>query len=329
MPFSASYDRTAKIITAAVCLGLLAVVFTVHNVIVACLSLFVLLVGSAYSPRGYLLQGRSILVKRLAGGVRVALDDVREARRATPEDFRACVRLWGSGGMFGYYGLFSTAKLGKSTWYVTNRSNSVVLIAGGKTVLFSPDDPDGFLAAIRAAAPIPESQAEPAVQARPFGWTGNLIAVAVAMAVIVLLLGTFAYSPGVPSYTLTNETLTIYDRFYPVTLRASSVDLGQIRVVDLTQNTEWRPTVRTNGIAIVHYRSGWFRVAGGQKVRLYQADGQRVVLLPPQGEGAPVLYQAADPEKFVNEIRSAWGATARSSAGAAGPSNTNVSNAGK
>ena len=47
MQFSASYDRTAKIITGAVCLGLLAVVFTVHNLIVACLSLFVLLVGGA------------------------------------------------------------------------------------------------------------------------------------------------------------------------------------------------------------------------------------------------------------------------------------------
>src|ERR1700721_4452744 len=166
MPFSASYDRTAKIITGVVCLGLLAVVFTVHNPVVSCLSLLVLLVGSAYSPRGYLLQGRSILVKRLAGGARVALDDVREARRATPDDFRACVRLWGSGGMFGYYGVFSTSKLGRSTWYVTNRSNSVVLIAGGKTVLFSPDDPDRFLAAIRDAAPIPESHARPAVRTR-------------------------------------------------------------------------------------------------------------------------------------------------------------------
>src|ERR1700722_16919920 len=154
MPFSASYDRTAKIITGVVFLGLLAVVFTVHNLMVACLSLLVLLVGSAYSPRGYLLQGRSILVKRLAGGARVALDDVREARRATPEDFRACVRLWGSGGMFGYYGLFSTSKLGKSTWYVTNRSNGVVVITASKTVLFSPDAAEVFLAAIRAGAPV-------------------------------------------------------------------------------------------------------------------------------------------------------------------------------
>ena len=163
MQFSASYDRMAKIISAVVCLGLLAVVCMVHNLIVACLSLLVMLVGCAYSPRGYLLRGRSILVQRLAGAARVALDDVREARRATPDDFRGCIRLWGSGGLFGYFGLFSTAKLGKSTWYVTNRSHSVVLIAGGKTVLFSPDDPERFLAAVQAAAPVPAAPAAPSV----------------------------------------------------------------------------------------------------------------------------------------------------------------------
>ena len=111
----------------------------------------------AYSPRGYSLDGRSILVERLAGPVRIALDDVREVRRATPDDFRGCIRLGGSGGLFGYYGLFSTAKLGKSTWYVTNRSNSVVVITAAKTVLFSPDDPEAFSTTIRAYAPVSAS----------------------------------------------------------------------------------------------------------------------------------------------------------------------------
>jgi hypothetical protein len=116
----------------------------------------------------------------------------------------------------------------------------------------------------------------------------------------------FTYSPGVPGYTLTPDRLTIHDRFYPVTLSASSVDVDQIRVVDLTREAQWQPIARTNGFAVPHYRSGWFRVANGQKVRLYRADGQRVVLLPPIGDSAPVLYQAADPEGFVRQIRAVW-----------------------
>ena len=74
-------------------------------------------------------------------------------RRATPDDLRRAIRLRGSGGLFGYYGLFRSAKLGKFKAYVTDKNNRVVVITGSKTALFSPDDVDGFLNAIRAAAP--------------------------------------------------------------------------------------------------------------------------------------------------------------------------------
>jgi hypothetical protein len=311
--FPASYDRTAKIISGVVCLVLLVIVAVVPNILIACLSLLVLAISLACAPRGYAIEGRKILVTRFAGTVRIRLDDVRAARKATPDDLRGCIRLWGSGGLFGYYGLFSTAQLGKSTWYVTNRSNSVIVITGAKTVLFSPDDPDAFLAAVQAVAPIPESDAGLAFESPKSVSTGRVMVAAAVLAAIALSLFVFTYAPGVPSYTLTAEALTIHDRFYPVTLRASDVDIQQIRILDLRQNAEWRPIARTNGFAVPHYRSGWFRVASGQKVRLYRADSQRVVLLPPRGEGTPVLYQAAHPEQFIEEIRAAWSPSTRGS----------------
>jgi hypothetical protein len=315
MSFSASYDRTTKIVSSIVCLGFLAMNFAVHSIALICLSLLIMFLGYAYSPRRYALDGRAILVTRLVGTMRIPLDDLREARKATPDDFRGCIRLWGSGGLFGYYGLFSTTKLGKSTWYVTNRSNAVVLITAAKTILFSPDDPSGFLATIRSVAPISAPLVAPlSGQSRSLGSMGKMIAVAAAIAAVGVAAIAIVYSPGVPSYTLTTETLTIHDRFYPVTLRASSVDVRHIRIVDLSVDAEWRPTGRTNGFANAHYRSGWFRVASGQKVRLYQAAGRLVVLLPPKGDGAPVLYQAMDPDKFVDEILMAWSARAQSGA---------------
>ncbi len=313
MPFSASYDRTTLILSGFVCLFLSTAALAVHSILVACISLFVLLLGYAYSPRGYVLEGRSILVTRLAGTVRVPLDDVREVRRTTPDDFRGCIRLWGSGGLFGYYGLFRTAKLGKSTWYVTNRSNCIAMITGPKTVLISPDDPDAFLTTIRTAVPIPESPAVPAsAPSRSFGSRGKMIAVVAAIAGVGVAVLATTYSPGIPRYTLTPQALTIHDRFYPVTLRAEDVDIHQIRIVDLDQDSDWRPKLRTNGFSNPHYHSGWYRVANGQKVRLYQTDGQRVVLLPPKGDGAPVLYQAADPDDFANQVRAAWSGSAQS-----------------
>lgn len=104
----------------------------------------------AWSPRGYVVSKDAIRVQRLIGTATLPLAGVREARPATRDDLCGAIRLFGSGGMFGYYGLFRTRRLGRSYWYVTDRSKAVV-VAGTKTAVFSPDDVDGFLAAVRAA----------------------------------------------------------------------------------------------------------------------------------------------------------------------------------
>ncbi len=61
------------------------------------------------------------------------------------------------------------------------------------------------------------------------------------------------------SFTLTPTSLEIHDRFYPVTLGAASIDTPTVRVIDLAEESGWRPSVRTHGFANSHYRSGFFR----------------------------------------------------------------------
>jgi len=298
--FSASYDTTTKVISAVVLVVFLVIIVVTHSVVAGCLTAAIVVGAYAWSPRGYAVSDGSIEVKRLIGRARIPLDGLREARAATKDDFRGCLRLFGNGGLFGYYGLFRTSKLGKSTWYVTNRGKAVVVVTGEKTVLFSPDNVEGFIAAIGApTAPVPATQ-------DAGSRVGSLAGAAIGIVVIAILAFAFLYSPGPPSYTLTPESLTIHDRFYPVTLNRTSVDVEHIRVVDFGVDTEWRPTRRTNGFANAHYRSGWFRVASGQTVRMYRAGGTRLVLLPPKGDGAALLLETREPGKFVVEVRRKW-----------------------
>jgi hypothetical protein len=298
--FSASYDTTTKVISAVVLVVFLVIIVATHSVVAGCLTAAIVVGAYAWSPRGYAVSDGSIEVKRLIGRARIPLDGLREARAATKDDFRGCLRLFGNGGLFGYYGLFRTSKLGKSTWYVTNRGKAVVVVTGEKTVLFSPDNVEGFIAAIGApTAPVPATQ-------DAGSRVGSLAGAAIGIVVIAILAFAFLYSPGPPSYTLTPESLTIHDRFYPVTLNRTSVDVEHIRVVDFGVDTEWRPTRRTNGFANAHYRSGWFRVASGQTVRMYRAGGTRLVLLPPKGDGAALLLETREPGKFVVEVRRKW-----------------------
>jgi len=302
--FSAPYDTTTKIITAVVCVILVVVPLSTKIFALAALGWVLIAVCYAYSPLGYAISDRSIVVRRLIGRVRIPLDGVREIRAATPDDFRGCLRLWGNGDLFGYYGLFRTSKLGKSTWYVTNRSKAVVLITETKTTLFSPDDVDGFLAAVRAEVPVAGASSVGTIEPQGGGlaWLGA----AVGVAVIAFIVFAFSYAPGPPGLTLTADSLAIHDRFYPVTLQATGVDVAHIRVVDLAVDKQWRPTKKTKGFANSHYRSGWFQVANGQPVHLYEAGGKRLVLLPPKSDGAAVLVEVREPDRFVEEVQRTW-----------------------
>jgi len=266
------------------------------------------LISYALAPRGYAVLGRSLVVKRrLWRSVTVSLESIRELRPATADDFRGALRLWGDGGVFGYYGLFQTAKLGKCRWFLTNRSNAVVLVTEEKTVLLSPDDVSGFMAAIRAATAVPETL--PAAPMLPAGGKSAVapwIGVGIVVIVLAIVGFAFLYAPGPPKLTLTPQALEIHDRFYPFTLSAADVDIAGIRVVDIATDLEWRPTARTNGFSNAHYHSGWFRTVGGRTVRMYWADGKRLVLLPPKSSGPAVLVEANEPEKLIGQIRQEW-----------------------
>ena len=299
--YKASYDTTAKVISAVVCLMLVAIVAVLHVVIVEVLCPLLILVTYAYSPRGYAIEGGAIVIKRLAGNIRIPLADVREARAGTENDFRGTIRVAGNGGLFGYFGLFRTATLGKCSWYVTNRARTVIVRTDSKTFVLSPDEREDFLSQVGVRpGGTPTANPDTSYRSR----TGIIVGVGIGIVALVFLALALLYSPGVPGYSVTADSLTIHDRFYPVTLKLGSIDIPGVRVVDLSQDAEWRPTLRTNGFANAHYQSGWFRVANGNTVRLYRAGGSRLVLIPLR-DGHYVLYQAEDPTAFIGELKQA------------------------
>ena len=149
--FAVSYDWTTKVLTGIVVGGLLLASIVIRNPILAIASAAIVGFSYAYSPRGYVVSHGEIAIQRPIGDARVSLHGLWVVRPATPDDFRGGIRLFGSGGLFGYYGLFRTQALGRCTWYVTNGAKRVVVISNSKTTIFSPDDVDGFVRAVQAA----------------------------------------------------------------------------------------------------------------------------------------------------------------------------------
>ena len=309
--FSVTYDSTTKLMSGVVLLLFASISLVTQSVLLACIATALMLLSYAYSPRGYTVGPGFAAIQRRVGTVSIPLVETREIRTASANDLQGCVRLWGNGGLFGYYGLFRTSKLGKCTWYVTDRKKLVVLITRTKTFLLSPDDVNGFVSAIREAAseaPVAPDRVSGSTQAHGGrSSTGVLAGVGIAVAMLAVVAFALLYAPGPPRLTLLRDTLTIHDRFYPVTLNARDVDLTKARIVNIAADPDWRPTARTNGFANAHYHSGWFRVSSGRSVRMYWEHAKQLVLLPAKNGGAPVLIEVNDPEQFLSELRREWG----------------------
>jgi hypothetical protein len=59
------------------------------------------------------------------------------------------IRLWGSAGIWGHYGLYWRRDVGRYYAYVTDRSRLVACeTADGRAVVVSPSDPDGLVRAL-------------------------------------------------------------------------------------------------------------------------------------------------------------------------------------
>lgn len=301
--FPAPFDQTTKIVSVVVSAVLAAAAWMLGSPWAAGFLLLILLCY-AFSPRDYTVAASELVIRRrFAREVRLPRNSIHAARKATAADLAGTLRLWGNGGLFGYYGLFRTTTLGTTRWYVSDRNRLVVLFSDSRPVLISPDDPERFLAALGA----PEiSTQDPATTSPRRRFAVPLAGAAMGALALGVVAFALLYDPGPPSYTLTPGALTIHDRFYAVTVPADSVDIARIRIVDIGEDFEWRPTARTNGFANAHYRAGWFRVTNGQRVRMYRASGTRLVLLPPKSSGTPVLLEVADPARFIGEIRQIW-----------------------
>lgn len=100
-----------------------------------------------YSPAGYAITSEHLAIKRPLKPVLIKLSEIEKAEAIGPDMLEYSFRLWGSGGLFGYFGLFTNEKLGKYTAYLTNYSD-LVLIKTGKTYVISPDRRDEFLAVL-------------------------------------------------------------------------------------------------------------------------------------------------------------------------------------
>jgi len=103
-----------------------------------------------YLVRGYRLEGRTLVIKRLCWDTRVDISDMTSVETVPKEHFRGSWRLFGNGGLFALCGWFWNRKLGRYRAWVTDDDRLVLIQCVDRKLVVSPGQPDKFVRVLRA-----------------------------------------------------------------------------------------------------------------------------------------------------------------------------------
>ncbi len=99
-----------------------------------------------FAPRRFVIDSYGIEINRLIGTLRIPWNSVIEVKRygriSRTKDIRC---IFGSSGLYGYFGLFWVKGLGWVNAYLTSLDDCVLIVAERKKYLLSPSLVDEFL----------------------------------------------------------------------------------------------------------------------------------------------------------------------------------------
>lgn len=111
---------------------------------------FILIITLPYlwKPRLYEVSNDALIIHRLIRPVVIPIADIINIREGQKEEFKNSIRLFGSGGFFGFYGKFRNNTLKSYTMHASRMSRFVLIFTDNGLKVITPDDPIGLIKAI-------------------------------------------------------------------------------------------------------------------------------------------------------------------------------------
>ncbi|MEN9549889.1 MAG: hypothetical protein RIR12_2480 [Bacteroidota bacterium] len=156
MIFTTSLDLFCKIVTAVVTVLFAVIIYAQilqisevgYAAPVSFSAFLILMYGLVflYRPIKYVVDEDNITIKRVIASKRILLSNIASITAVKKKQLRWAIRLFGVGGLFGYWGSFSNGEFGRMTWYATNLNKAVMIESkNGKQIMITPNDVDGFI----------------------------------------------------------------------------------------------------------------------------------------------------------------------------------------
>lgn len=161
--YPASLSRKAKLVTYGVGYGvglgvptILAIVFHIglgqpQGWFLPAIFAPVLLFACAFRPVGYRLDNQVLAIVRPAGEKTFPIADIASVDYPAGSPPGAAFGLWRVEGFYGAWGLYWNRAWGRFRHYVTDDAHRIeVRLKTGMRIILSPDDPEAFVADLRA-----------------------------------------------------------------------------------------------------------------------------------------------------------------------------------
>ncbi len=156
MVFKASLDSFTNITTAVISFILagilfLPIVFKSENILnYPYILLFIILpiyfFSFAFRPIKYEITDGKVIINRMLANIKISFSDIKEIHQINNLSIFSTVRIFASGGFFGYFGIFWNLKYGRMNFYATRRNNALMIISNENVkFVITPNEPNVFL----------------------------------------------------------------------------------------------------------------------------------------------------------------------------------------
>ncbi|MBN2440012.1 MAG: hypothetical protein JXJ04_01660 [Spirochaetales bacterium] len=123
------------------------------------------------------------------------------------------------------------------------------------------------------------------------------------LAAICILFMALLFSIKNIRFVIGEDRFQIKSLFYGREISLRDIDQASVKVVDLNNEPDLKPRLRTNGIGLPGFWSGWFRLKNKAKALLFVTDRTRVVLFTTPDFS--VMLSSEDPEGLSDRLISA------------------------
>ena len=156
MTYKTSLDNMTKVITIVITILFAAIIVGQFSIIkdegksvpiFTTILLSIIYFGTfSFRPISYKLTDDKLIIHRPLSDVKIDRTEIKNVEQLDKDKLSWVLRIFGVGGLFGYWGKFSNTKIGSMTWYATRRNNAVLVTTiYNKKIVLTPNEPEKFV----------------------------------------------------------------------------------------------------------------------------------------------------------------------------------------